>query len=113
MTIIQNNQRTKILTDSSDPMSGVANLFDVSVVLIVAMLFALFSAFNMMDLFDPDAEITFTKKNKNGEMQIITKKGKEIKVQKVTDNESAGKGVRLGTAFQLENGKIIYVPEQE
>lgn len=99
-------------TDGDDPMSGVANIFDVSVVLIVAMLFALFSALNMLDLFDPQSEVTFTKKNERGEMQIITKKGKEIKVQKVTDTESVGKGTRLGTAFQLENGKVVYVPDE-
>jgi hypothetical protein len=111
MIIIQNHKNTTKTSSTGDPMSGVANLFDVSVVLIVAMLFALFSAFNMMDMFDPDSEVTFTKKNKNGEIQIISKRGKEIKIQKVTDSESVGNGVRLGTAFQLENGKIIYVPE--
>lgn len=111
MNIIQNKSKIAELTESGDPMSGVANLFDVSVVLIVAMLFALFSAFNMLDLFDPDSEVTFMKKNEKGEMQIITKKGKEIKVQKVINKETQGKGMRLGTAFQLENGKIIYVPE--
>jgi len=44
-------------------------------------------------------------------MQIITKKGKEIKIQKVTDKETLGRGTRLGTAFKLENGKVVYVPE--
>ena len=92
-------------------MEGVGNLFDVSVVLIVAMLFALFSAFNMMDLFDSKSNVTLIKQNDQGEMQIITKKGKEIKVQKVTDRSMSGQGTRLGTAYELENGKVIYVPE--
>lgn len=112
MTIIQNRRTERGFTPSDDPMSGVANLFDASVVLIVALLFALFSAFNMLDLFDPDSEITFTKKNEKGEMQIITKKGKEIKIQKVTNQKAMGRGTRLGTAFKLENGKVVYVPEE-
>ena len=110
--IIQNRKNERDFVPSDDPMSGVANLFDASVVLIVALLFALFSAFNMLDLFDPDSEITFTKKNEKGEMQIITKKGKEIKIQKVTNQEAMGRGTRLGTAFKLENGKVVYVPEE-
>lgn len=94
-----------------DPMSGVANLFDASVVFIVALIFALFMAFNMLEMFDPESELTITKKGANGEMQIITKRGKDVKIEKVTPQEVEGKGVRLGTAYQLENGKVVYVPE--
>jgi hypothetical protein len=94
-----------------DPMSGVANLFDVSVVFIVSMMMALFMAYNMVDLMNPKSEVTITKKNANGEMEIITKIGKEIKVKKVTDKKLSGEGVRLGTAYQLKDGKVVYVPE--
>jgi hypothetical protein len=94
-----------------DPMAGVANLFDVSVVFIVSMMIALFMAYNMVDLVNPKSEVTITKKNAHGEIEIITKIGKEIKVQKVTDKKLSGEGVRLGTAYQLKNGKVVYVPE--
>ena len=113
MNILQKSGGIRRYSADSDPMSGVANLFDVSVVLIVAMLFALFSALNLMDMFTPDSEVTLIKKNREGQMQIITKKGREIKVRKVTDKTVEGRGTRLGTAFQLENGKIVYVPEEE
>ena len=44
--------------------------------------------------------------------QIITKKGKEIKVRKVTNQKIGGdEGLRLGTAYKLKTGEIIYVPE--
>ncbi|MEW6386371.1 MAG: DUF2149 domain-containing protein [Thermodesulfobacteriota bacterium] len=94
-----------------DPISGVANLFDVSVVYIVSMMIALFMAYNMLDLVNPKSEVTITKKNAAGEMEIITKKGKEIKVKKVTDKRLSGEGVRLGTAYQLKDGRVVYVPE--
>ncbi|PRD57000.1 DUF2149 domain-containing protein [Sphingobacterium gobiense] len=94
-----------------DPISGVANLFDISIVLIVAMILALMSALNMLELFDAQTEFTLTKKNKDGQMEIINKKGKEIKVQKVSPEEAAGQGERLGTAYQLEDGQVIYIPE--
>ncbi|MEW6658935.1 MAG: DUF2149 domain-containing protein [Thermodesulfobacteriota bacterium] len=94
-----------------DPISGVANLFDASVAFIVSMMIALFMAYNMLDLVNPKSEVTITKKNAAGEMEIITKKGKEIKVKKVTDKKLSGEGVRLGTAYQLKDGRVVYVPE--
>ncbi|MCK9376607.1 MAG: DUF2149 domain-containing protein [Syntrophobacterales bacterium] len=94
-----------------DPISGVANLFDASVVFIVSMMIALFMAYNLLDLVNPKSEVTITKKNADGQMEIITKIGKEIKVKKVTDKKLSGEGVRLGTAYQLKDGKVVYVPE--
>ena len=98
-------------TPLEDPISGVANLFDISVVLIVAMILALMSALNVLELLDPSTEMTLTKKNKAGEMEIITKKGSEIKVKKISPDETSGQGERLGTAYQLEDGQVIYIPE--
>ena len=46
-------------------------------------------------------------------MEIITKKGREIKVQKLTKEMAQGQGTRLGTAYRLKNGKVVYVPEEE
>lgn len=94
-----------------DPISGVANLFDVSVVFIVSMMIALFMAYNMLDMMDPKSEMTIMKKKSDGSVEIVTKKGKEIKVQKVTDKRLSGQGERLGTAYKLKDGKVIYVPE--
>ncbi len=94
-----------------DPISGVANLFDASVVFIVSMMIALFMAYNMLDLLDPTSEVTITKKTPEGQIEIITKKGREIKVRKVTDRNLSGEGTRLGTAYELKDGRVIYVPE--
>jgi hypothetical protein len=94
-----------------DPISGVANLFDASVAFIVSMMIALFMAYNMLDLVNPKSEVTITKKNADGQMEIITKVGKEIKVKKVTDKKLRGEGIRLGTAYQLKDGRVVYVPE--
>ncbi len=94
-----------------DPISGVANLFDASVVFIVSMMIALFMAHNMLDLLDSKSQVTITKKTADGRIEIVTKKGKEIKVQKVTDKRLSGEGERLGTAYQLKDGRVVYVPE--
>jgi hypothetical protein len=94
-----------------DPIAGVANLFDVSVVFIVSMMIALFSAYHMMDMMNPKSDMTMVARRDDGTMEIIRKKGHEIKVQKVTGKHLSGEGKRLGTAYRLRDGKVVYVPE--
>ena len=94
-----------------DPLAGVANLFDVSVVFIVGLMLTLFSVYRMSDLVDSKSEVTMVKTNAQGEREIIVKKGTQITAYKVTGKTAAGNGERLGTAYRLSNGQIIYVPE--
>ena len=96
-----------------DPLSGVANLFDVSVVFIVGLMITLFSVYNMGDLVDAKSEVTMVKTNASGQKEIIVKKGQTITAYKVTGQTGQGDGERLGTAYRLANGQIIYVPEGE
>jgi hypothetical protein len=96
-----------------DPMTGVANLFDIGLVFIVGLLLILFSAYHLQDLFDQTSEMTIMKQSKNGEMEIITKKGTKIKSMKVSQSKASGKGERLGIAYRLEDGSMVYVPEEE
>ncbi len=94
-----------------DPLSGVANLFDASLAFIVALLVVLFGAAGVLDLFNPAVDFTLVKEGPDGEMEIITREAREVRIERVTPQELAGMGVRLGTAFQLEDGRIVYVPE--
>jgi hypothetical protein len=96
-----------------DPLAGIANLFDVSVAFIVALLIALFALFSSGKLLDKNSNVTLVKQTENGEMEIITKQGGQIKVQKVTDKTLSGQGTRLGTAYRLANGQVVYVPDEE
>ena len=81
-------RRRRLLTraEDSDPMSVVSNLFDVAMVFAVALM---------------------------ENMEIITKEGEKINRYTPSDNNdsSGNKGKRVGTAYELENGDIIYVPE--
>jgi hypothetical protein len=94
-----------------DPLAGIANLFDVSVVFIVGLMISLFSIYRMADLVDTKSEVTMVKTNAQGEQEIIVKKGTQITAYKVTGQTTTGNGERLGTAYRLANGQIIYVPE--
>ena len=68
----------------------------------------------MMDMLSETSEFTMVKKDREGKMEIITKKGKTVTIKKVTDKKLGGtEATALGTAYQLKNGKMIYVPEKE
>lgn len=97
-----------------DPLAGIANLFDVSVVFIVGLMISLFSVYRMGDLINPDTEVTMVMTNAQGEQEIITKRGTEIEAYRVTPEALAGgDGERLGIAYRLPDGQVIYVPETE
>lgn len=94
-----------------DPLAGVANIFDVSVVFIVGLMITLFSIYRMGDLVDATSEVTMVKTNAQGLREIIVKRGTEITAYELTGETLGGDGERLGTAYRLANGQIIYVPD--
>lgn len=107
-------RRRRILGNSedTDPMSVVSNLFDVAMVFAVALMVALVSRYNMTEMFSQE-DFTMVKNPGKENMEIITKEGDKIeKYTPSEDNSASGnKGKRVGTAYQLENGDIIYIPE--
>lgn len=94
-----------------DPLAGVANLFDASIVFIVGLMITLFSVYNMGDLMSGQGEITMVKTDAKGQQEIIVKKGQTIKAYKLSGATGTGNGERLGAAYRLANGQIIYVPD--
>jgi len=113
MRYFQRKQNRGSGLSDNDPMSGVANLFDVGLVFIVGLLMALFGTYHLEDLLKDDSEVTITKESANGDMEIIIKKGKKIEAMKVSKEKAKGRGERLGTAYRLEDGTMIYIPESE
>ncbi|MCM1290535.1 MAG: DUF2149 domain-containing protein [Prevotella sp.] len=107
-------RRRRILgsTEDSDPMSVVSNLFDVAMVFAVALMVALVSRYNMTEMFSRE-DFTMVKNPGKENMEIITKEGEKINRYTPSEdsNSSDNKGKRVGTAYELENGDIIYVPE--
>lgn len=99
-------------SEDSDPMSVVSNLFDVAMVFAVALMVALVSRYNMTEMFSQE-DFTMVKNPGKEDMEIITKEGEKInRYTPSEDNSDSGnKGKRVGTAYALENGDIIYVPE--
>ena len=96
--------------DEEGPLQGVANLFDVGLVFIVGLLVVLFNVFSLHEILDQESDVTIMKKVNEEELEIITKKGNKIEARKVTSEKAKGRGVRLGTAYRLEDGSMVYVP---
>ena len=99
--------------EDDDPMSVVSNLFDVAMVFAVALMVALVTRYNMTEMFSQE-DFTMVKNPGKDNMEIITKEGQ--KINKYTPSEdqtskSDKKGKKVGIAYELENGEIIYVPE--
>ena len=96
-----------------DPMSVVSNLFDVAMVFAVALMVALVSRYNMTEMFSQD-DFTMVKNPGKDNMEIITKEGQKINRYTPSEDQASKdnkKGKRVGVAYELENGEIIYVPE--
>ena len=97
----------------NDPMSVVSNLFDVAMVFAVALMVALVSRYNMTEMFSRE-DFTMVKNPGRENMEIITKEGERINRYTPSEDQapqSGKRGRKVGVAYELENGEIIYVPE--
>jgi hypothetical protein len=100
-------------TEDDDPMSVVSNLFDVAMVFALALMVALVSRYNMTEMFSQE-DFTMVKNPGKENMEIITKEGQKINRYTPSEDQSHAdgtKGKRVGVAYELDNGEIIYVPE--
>lgn len=100
-------------SEEDDPMSVVSNLFDVAMVFAVALMVALVTRYNMTEMFSQE-DFTMVKNPGKENMEIITKEGQKINRYTPSEDQSNAdgtKGKRVGIAYELDNGEIIYVPE--
>ena len=104
--------RYKSFSDSEeiDPMGSLVNLFDVAMVFAVALMVAFVIQSRMTEFLTAE-DATFVKNAGKENMEIIVKKNNKITLYKSEKNSGSGKGRRVGIAYQLENGEVIYVPE--
>lgn len=99
--------------EDNDPMSVVSNLFDVAMVFAVALMVALVSRYNMTEMFSQE-DFTMVKNPGKENMEIITKEGEKINrytPSEDQDSKNGKRGKKVGIAYELENGEIIYVSE--
>ena len=84
-----------------------------SQVFAVALMVALVSRYNMTEVFSQE-DYTMVKNPGKENMEIITKEGQKINRYTPSEDQqkSGKKGKKVGIAYELDNGEIIYVPEE-
>ena len=109
----RNRKRRLDDREDMDPMSVVGNLFDVAMVFALALMVALVTRYNMTEMFSQE-DFTMVKNPGKDNMEIITKEGQKTNRYTPSEDQSSQsgtKGKKVGVAYELENGEIIYVPE--
>ena len=96
--------------EESDPMANLVNLFDAAMVFAVALMVA-FAIQSRMTEFLTSEDAAFVKNAGKENMEIIVKKNNKITRYKSEKSTGSGRGKRVGIAYQLESGEVIYVPE--
>lgn len=94
--------------DDSNPMLSVINLVDVFVVMVAALMMII--VINPLNPYNSD-DMVIVKNPNSDQMEMVVKKGEEIKRYKSSTSIGEGKGERAGVAYRLEDGSFIYVPE--
>ncbi len=101
--------------EDGDPLGGVVNLFDASMVLVVALILALAGSASLAEVAArmSTRDITIVTNPGRPDMEMIVKRGERIERLRASEERGAGRGQRLGVAYRLESGEVIYVPEGE
>jgi hypothetical protein len=95
-------RRHSLLDDSDDhnPMSGVINVFDVAIVLVMALMVVLAMSPHMPSVLKLGENTTIVRNPGSQNMQIVVKEeGKPIEVLNMTDKIGGGTGEVLGTCL--------------
>lgn len=97
--------------EDEDPLTGFANLFDIAMVFAVALMASAVLYLQVPELMDRSKDVTVVVDPQSAEMEIVTRKSETITRYRVSREKARGDGVRLGTAYRLDSGEVVYVPE--
>jgi len=98
-------------TADDDPLSQVPNLFDLSIVLAMAFLLTALGALSLGDLMQSSDDWILLRRTESGHTEVLSRHGKSIRIHRLSARKAGGRGIRLGVAYELEDGEVIYVPD--
>ena len=104
--------RLSILGDDEqdDPILSVVNLIDVFLVIIAVLLIVIVE--NPMNPFSSADDVVVIKNPGTPEMEMIIKEGEELTHYRNSGEIGEGQGMRAGVTYRMEDGTMIYVPEE-
>ena len=107
--MIRPRRRLADVAAEDDPLTLVPNLFDVAIVLAVAFLVAALSLAGRPSVWAQGRGSIQDGLRRAAD--TIRAKSEGRSVERPTGRKAEGRGTRLGIAYQLESGEIIYVPD--
>ena len=90
-----------------DPLAGLINLFDVWMVFSIALLLALVACLNKL----PQSNPANGAQAASAAAEAVSNRSQKLPHYRASRDEMSGEGVRLGTAYRLKSGDVVYVPE--
>lgn len=94
-----------------DPLAGLINLFDLWMVFSIALLLALVSNMRQSGRVFGDVNQCNVANLDAKEMEPVNPAAKPLERFRPSNDELTGEGERLGTAYRLQSGEVVYVPE--
>lgn len=102
-----NNRRQ----DDDDPLSGVANLFDIAMVFALGLMVMLLMYIGIPEILT-ETDMTIVKNPGQQNMEVIVKSGGEIKkLDLMNETEQMEVVGVIGTIYETKGGGMMYSPE--
>lgn len=95
--------RRRLGATDDDPLSGVANFFDLGIVFSLGFMLTLATLMGAAPKGKGEAE--------KARDAFDSKTAKQARLRE-SNERLRGAGERLGTAYRLANGEVVYVPDQ-
>lgn len=94
-----------------DPLAGLINLFDLWMVFSIALLLALVGNMQQSGRVFGDVDHRNAANLDAKGMEPVNPAAKPLERFRPSNDELNGEGERLGTAYRLKSGEVVYVPE--
>lgn len=94
--------------DDDDPLAGLVNLFDIAIVFAMGLVIALVLAMRHGRFADRAAAAEGAPSDATGAPTPAS--AQRVSRYRETRETARGDGTRLGTAYRLPSGEVVYVP---
>ena len=94
--------------EADDPILSVVNLIDVF--LVITAILMVQAVANPLNPYTED-NVTVIENPGTPEMRVTIKEGAELTRYEASGEIGEGQGTRAGITYQLDDGRMIYVPE--
>jgi len=112
MKFMKRKRKIKHNYENDDPLSGVANLFDVAMIFAIGLLVVALTHFGLTEMIT-DEEVTIVKNPNKENMEVIIKHDDKIEKLNLTKEIVTTSGTKFGTIYETDGGGWLLVKEDE